>query len=987
MDILRKRKKIGARLSLASQKGGNASSYVSYQKTPTPAPVQKTPSKSYRYDDWSQKKLEKELRRVEQEQEKLSEERKFVYAKKLECERLAEENKLVLMDLFESKTKLRASYVDLLSHVYREAHKAKREQVVVVKELQEKREKERTLEELLIGLQARFVRNKKYLWEMQKSALRLKLQTKLHMQDALSREIQLLRAHKEKILLSLQTAERNEELASIKTRRRGRVISGLDLHVLSQKLETYGKKKDLETDLVKIQTRRAEYQKVRDALVQGIHELRKRENKLLFDKAELQSALAKIQEEKRTTQKPQRQKFSWKTFHFKSIRLKLQPSFVVFAIIALLLPSIPGAFAYVNRGISAKGFVLGAATNGMEAAKIAGTDAASSNLGNAASNLNNATNQFARARAALESLGPVVTLAKGIPVLSQVSAAHSLVDAAENISLASARLTEAASVFNSVGEILPKDITGSDAKVLSQTSSISKTSFADALTNTQNKIAEADAALMKANKDLEGVSLNDIPKEYQDKVAPLFDLLPNVSTTFHTFAGFYSELPTLFGVDEPRKYMLLFLNNNELRGPGGFLGSFGLMDVDQGKINNIKVFGVYDPDGQFQQRLYPPAPLRIINPRWFMRDVWYPDFPTTAQKVMDFYEKSDGPSVDGAISFTPTIFENLLKITGPVNVPEHNATVTADNFLEVTQYKVEIDYDKELNQPKKFLSDLMPHLVLKLTTLPQEKWIDVASVFANAMSEKQLQAYFRKPDLEQKAKEAGIAGEIKDAPKDYLNIVNNNVLGNKTDLLITQNVQHSVEISSDGTVIDELTVTRNHTGTNAWPSGRNREFISVFVPKDSKLLSYSGFDTLESKDVTLNCDSCTEDPLVQSMEAGKPYPNSGVTTYEEFGKTVFAGWQYLDPGATKTYTLKYQLPFKVSVNFFTLASTYSLLLQKQAGSVDSKYRLQITVPKKMSFAAVVPRGLTDVGVVRSGSLTTFETQITNDRFFGAVVTK
>jgi hypothetical protein len=509
----------------------------------------------------------------------------------------------------------------------------------------------------------------------------------------------------------------------------------------------------------------------------------------------------------------------------------------------------------------------------------------------------------------------------------------------------------------------------------------------DALTSTQDKVAEADVLLMEANAKLQDVSLKDLPTEYQQKLQPVFDVLPSLASTFHTFAGFYGQLPTLFGADQPRKYLVLFLNNNELRGPGGFLGSFGLMDVDQGKIDNIKVVGIYDPDGQFQERIYPPAPLRIINPRWFMRDVWYPDFPTTSEKVMDFYEKSEGPSVDGVISLTPTIFENLLKVTGPIEVPEQHTTVNADNFLEVTQYKVEIDYDKNLNQPKKFLGDMLPHFVEKLSNLPPEKILDLASVFADSMAEKQMQVYFKNDDLEQKIQDAGLGGEVKEAPKDYLSVINNNVLGNKTDLLIKESIEHNVHIADDGTTTDEVSVTRTHTGTNAWPSGRNREFISVFVPKGSKLLSFTGFDTLETKDVTLPCDACTTDPLVEKIEAGKPYPTSGVTTYEEFGKTVFAGWQYLDPGATKTYTLKYELPFKVPVDFFHTASTYSLFLQKQAGSLGSKYRLAIEIPKKDSFAALAPRGLQDIAIVKIGSKATFETSLNTDRFIGAVITK
>lgn len=985
MDIIRKKKKKHVVAVVAPQtKGGKSSSYSSFSSVSTQTVKQQDFVTQHAYEGWNEHKLQKELHRIEKELAARISEQEDILESKHTIERRMEDGRLSLIQLFESRQTLRASYVNLLSHVYREAKKQKNEKIKLERELSEKQSRAAVSEELLLGLKIRLIRNKKVLWEKQKGDLRIKIHGLLRIQEDLSREIQILRAHKEHALRSMRIAARNDELAALSGRRRGKVISGVDLRVLSQNLEHFGKKKDLEVELESIVAKQEECKEVRNTIYRSIETLRQKEEHILLEKSNLVQELLKLQGERQKVDKPKKKKvkFSWTSFSWKNIKGNLQPAFVVFSISALVLPSILAAASYGSRGIAAKSFVLGSATQAVDSAKDAGKDLSTNDIAGATQNLHKTATAFADAQKALESLGPIVDLVQNVPLVSQVGTASHLLDAAKNISLASVQLTEVANKYSSVGSVLPENITGGKISQKTETNS-----FVDALTSTQEQVQEVDKLFMQAHADLQKAKLEDVPQGYQETLKPIFEIFPEIATTFHTFTGFYGQLPTLFGVDQQRKYLLMFLNNNELRGPGGFLGSFGLMDVDQGKIQDIKVYGTYDPDGQFQERLYPPAPIRIINPRWFMRDVFYPDFPTSAQKVMDFYEKSQGPSVDGAISFTPTIFEDLLRVTGPVEVPEQHATVNADNFLDVTQYKVEIDYDKKLNQPKKFLGDMMPHLVQKILSLPQEKWLDVAAVFVDALNEKSMQVYFRNPDLEQKAKDAGIGGEIKAAPRDYLNIVNNNMLGNKTDLLITQQVNHDVNISADGTVVDEVTVTRTHTGTYAWPSGRNRGFISLYVPSGAKLLSYSGFDTLESNDVPLICDECKEDPLVQSFEAGKLYPNSGLTTYEEFGKTVFAGWQYLDPGASKTYKVKYQLPFKVAVHFYNPASTYSLLVQKQSGSVDSKYRLNINIPNKLSYATFVPRGVTDIAVVKAGPSLHFETSLTSDKFFGTVITK
>ncbi|HCX28112.1 MAG TPA: hypothetical protein DHI91_03160, partial [Candidatus Portnoybacteria bacterium] len=51
---------------------------------------------------------------------------------------------------------------------------------------------------------------------------------------------------------------------------------------------------------------------------------------------------------------------------------------------------------------------------------------------------------------------------------------------------------------------------------------------------------------------------------------------------------------------------------------------------------------------------------------------WFADFPSSAKKIMSFYEKAGGSTADGVISLTPTIIERLLSMTGPIEMPAYN---------------------------------------------------------------------------------------------------------------------------------------------------------------------------------------------------------------------------------------------------------------------------------------------------------------------------
>jgi len=56
--------------------------------------------------------------------------------------------------------------------------------------------------------------------------------------------------------------------------------------------------------------------------------------------------------------------------------------------------------------------------------------------------------------------------------------------------------------------------------------------------------------------------------------------------------------------------------------------------------------------------------------------------------------------------------------------------------------------------------------------------------------------------------------------------------------------------------------------------------------------------------------------------------------YEEFGKTVFAGFFQLRPEGVSKITFKYKLPFKAT-------SDYKMLIQKQAGTDKPLYQVKL----------------------------------------------
>ncbi|HQO11217.1 MAG TPA: DUF4012 domain-containing protein, partial [bacterium] len=416
---------------------------------------------------------------------------------------------------------------------------------------------------------------------------------------------------------------------------------------------------------------------------------------------------------------------------------------------------------------------------------------------------------------------------------------------------------------------------------------------------------------------------------------------------------------------------------------GGFLGSYALVDIREGRIRRLEVpaGGSYDTEAGMKNFIQSPQPLWLVSPRWYFWDAnWWPDWPTSARSLMWFYEKSGGPTVDGVISFTPDVLSDLLKITGPIDMQaEYGLTIDADNFWDLIQATVEKENlikthpeevadlpDSPKNQPKKIIGDLMAEIIDRLPRiLTFENLPLLITALEKNLSSKNIMLYFSDPLLQAKAARYGFDGAMLPSQHDYLLIAHTNIAGQKSDRKMLDEVKHSVQILSDRSLIDTLTITRTHTGLkNEILSGvRNVDWLRVYVPAGSQLLEARGFRAPDASYFEKPEEGWEKFPLIaETEELALTDLVSGTKIYKENGKTVFANWVMVDPGETVEIKLRYRLPFRLEAeadvsggDWLTRLGSlldkapgerfpFSLLLQKQPGAKATSVDLEITAP-------------------------------------------
>ncbi len=381
----------------------------------------------------------------------------------------------------------------------------------------------------------------------------------------------------------------------------------------------------------------------------------------------------------------------------------------------------------------------------------------------------------------------------------------------------------------------------------------------------------------------------------------------------------------LLGDATPHRFLILLQNSAERRATGGFIGSYVIADMNDGTMTRFEAKDVYESDGRMTEKVPAPPGIDRVAPYWYLRDAnTSPDFPTSAEKIRWFLEKSRGPSVETVIAIDQTVAEALLKVTGPVTV-SGLPKITAQNFAAVFSFLAETKQGGK-SSPKevlfRFIEALRP-VVLKPSVLAA-----LPPVLLDRIEKGHIQMHSSDPAVQAFAKRWGLDGKMPEPRRreDFLALISTSVGGNKSDAYLKTRLAHETKIGEKGELQNTLRIEKQHTWSEAafkktfqplldryglgkislqtlkfiLGAGPNRDYLRVYVPKGSRLTESTGF------------------------------PLGDVTTTQDLGYTVFAlYYPPVEAGKTRTVILKYDLPYRLSLQN---GDTYAFRFHPQAGA-------------------------------------------------------
>ncbi len=497
--------------------------------------------------------------------------------------------------------------------------------------------------------------------------------------------------------------------------------------------------------------------------------------------------------------------------------------------------------------------------------------------------------------------------------------------------------------YDSAEELIGwNDVAGDDASFSSLPSETKAKMFRQ-LANSLSDLRQMQTKLGLAQDDLAAFHLLEAANTFSGIIAPFEEALGNLKKGVDLLVPFAAIAPEFAGLNGDRQFLMLFLNDTELRPGGGFLGTYGLMVTRDGDIASLETSDTYLVDkyvqGHDDYYVASPDPIKtyLEQPIWFFRDsTWSPDFEETARTATQLlrqemaYGGQPVPQIDGVIGITTDFLSNLLYAIGPVTV--EGQTFDGGNVAEAIEWQVEIQFFIDgvpREQRKEIVGLLGDEIMERVLSLPTSSWQTMFDLFTYSFERKDMAFMSFDESTQLAIEDAGWSANIdQDGADDVLMVVDSNMAALKSDPVVNRTIDYSITPTSKGYQA-QVDITYDHFGGFDWKTSRYRTYTRIFVPEGSRLLSSSG---------------SMENDLIRNP-SGAP---GVVTQADELGLTSFGAFISIEPQAEGTLSFTYLLP--ESVNEAIENGTYQLRAVKQIGARDHELNLDLDFGEDVTYA-------------------------------------
>jgi Protein of unknown function (DUF4012) len=258
----------------------------------------------------------------------------------------------------------------------------------------------------------------------------------------------------------------------------------------------------------------------------------------------------------------------------------------------------------------------------------------------------------------------------------------------------------------------------------------------------------------------------------------------------------------LYGFPQPARIFLALQNPAELRGTGGLIGQYGILE---GSPTGPRLVGTssYTVLNDRVARL--PRPSRAASGSYAgagTGNAWSavnlaPHLPAVGARIVELYRRITGSRLDGVIAVDPLAVAEILQVSGPITVGQ--TRIAADNVVDATLVQAYVRFGDDVAARRRFLGEVARAAFVALQRALAADPEALVLRLATAARSRHLQVYATDPEAERALDELGVTGSAA-APEhgDYFLPVGVNTAGNKLDAFLQRRFGYTVRLHADG---------------------------------------------------------------------------------------------------------------------------------------------------------------------------------------------
>jgi len=431
---------------------------------------------------------------------------------------------------------------------------------------------------------------------------------------------------------------------------------------------------------------------------------------------------------------------------------------------------------------------------------------------------------------------PAWFITKNIPAIGQpVKTASTLTSSAN-------QLSESATGFVALAEQLDQAQSGTSAQFI-------PTEVLNGLGPASQQLA---AGMQTFTDDMAGIEISAIfgplQARAQDALDRANELLPELTLLVRTMPS----VAVLLGSQGPQTWFVALQNGGESRGTGGLVGSFSVIEMDQGKAIPKRV----GPNNELTAKANPAVVPEDSRQLWGparLAEIYgvnlSPHYPYASELLSSMWQTQSGTKPDAVLALDQRATVELIKATGGFTVDGVAVTATnAYQLLTVDVYAMFDDAGKDA-----FVTKVVQQLMQKITSGAVSP-IKLASVLADSVLQRSIFLWAQDAQIQQRIAPSPISGEVPTTDGPFAMAVVNNNAANKMDTFLYTSVNYaageciaggrratlSVELFNNPPSQLPDTVGGRGDRAELWGlsregDGSNRVRVAVYLPKGAFL--------------------------------------------------------------------------------------------------------------------------------------------------------